>query len=415
MFFNPWKRLVKILNRLIFTQLRGQTAAVLVSGSRILQIDFEPEDTELGCIYIGKVKNIVKNINAAFVEYRPGVNGYYSLTENRNHLYTDNREHPALHEGDEILVQVERAAVKTKDAVLSSDLNLPGRYAVLTAKGGRLGISSKIRNREWKEQMKLWWEKLEGHTFGLILRTNAMEAEPEEIYEEVARLEEIFDKICSASKCRTCLSLLYKPESFQVRIARDTHFQDMEEVLTDNREIYDELSHAFIREVKEGRLKLRFYEDSSLALSALYSLNTALDRALSKQVWLKSGGYLVIEPTEAMTVIDVNTGKNMGKQAFSETAFQTNLEAAGEIAAQMRLRNLSGIIIIDFIDMEEQNKKEELLKSLKKFTSKDPVPVTVVDMTSLGLVEVTRKKIKKPLYEQIPSTFSKKPVDIEKI
>lgn len=415
MFFNPWKRLVKILNRLIFTQLRGQTAAVLVSGSRILQIDFEPEDAELGCIYIGKVKNIVKNINAAFVEYRPGVNGYYSLTENRNHLYTDNREHPALHEGDEILVQVERAAVKTKDAVLSSDLNLPGRYAVLTAKGGRLGISSKIRNREWKEQMKLWWEKREGHTFGLILRTNAMEAEPEEIYEEVARLEEIFDKICLASKCRTCLSLLYKPESFQVRIVRDTHFQDMEEVLTDNREIYDELSHAFIREVKEGRLKLRFYDDSSLALSALYSLNTALDRALSKQVWLKSGGYLVIEPTEAMTVIDVNTGKNMGKQAFSETAFQTNLEAAGEIAAQMRLRNLSGIIIIDFIDMEEQNKKEELLKSLKKFTSKDPVPVTVVDMTSLGLVEVTRKKIKKPLYEQIPSTFSKKPVDIEKI
>lgn len=401
---------------MIFTRLREKTAAVLVSGSRILQIDFEPEeDTELGCIYIGKVKNIVKNINAAFVEYRPGVNGYYSLTENRIHLYTDHKDHTVLKEGDEILVQVERAAVKTKDAVLSSNLTLPGRYAVLTAKSGRLGISSKIRDRQWKETMKNWWESRTYKNYGLILRTNAFDASPEEIFREAENLEQSFDELLSKAMCRTCLSLVYRPDSFSVRTVRDTHFSDMEEILTDSKPLYDELSQVFCGEISSGRFKVRLYEDETFSLSALYNLDVSLDRALSKQVWLKSGGSLVIEPTEAMTVIDVNTGKNTGKKDFSETVYQTNLEAAREIAVQLRLRNISGIIIIDFIDMTDPQKQDELLKSLRAFTSFDPIPVTVVDMTALGLVEVTRKKVKKPLSEQISSTFSKKSVDTMKI
>lgn len=413
---NLWKHLVRTLNKLIFTRLRGKTAAVLVSGSRILQIDFEPEeDTELGCIYIGKVKNIVKNINAAFVEYRPGVNGYYSLTENRNHLYTDHKDHTVLKEGDEILVQVERAAVKTKDAVLSSNLTLPGRYAVLTAKSGRLGISSKIRDRLWKETMKNWWESRTYKNYGLILRTNAFDASPEEIFKEAENLEKSFDELLSKAMCRTCLSLVYRPDSFSVRTVRDTHFSDMEEILTDSNPLFDELSQVFCGEISSGRFKVRLYEDEAFSLSALYNLDVSLDRALSKQVWLKSGGSLVIEPTEAMTVIDVNTGKNTGKKDFAETVFQTNLEAAREIAVQLRLRNISGIIIIDFIDMTDSKKQDELLKSLRSFTSFDPIPVTVVDMTALGLVEMTRKKVKKPLLEQISSTFPKKSVDTMKI
>lgn len=413
---NLWKHLVRTLNKLIFTRLRGKTAAVLVSGSRILQIDFEPEeDTELGCIYIGKVKNIVKNINAAFVEYRPGVNGYYSLTENRNHLYTDHKVHTVLKEGDEILVQVERAAVKTKDAVLSSNLTLPGRYAVLTAKSGRLGISSKIRDRQWKETMKNWWESRTYKNYGLILRTNAFDASPEEIFKEAENLERSFEELLSKAMCRTCLSLVYRPDSFSIRTVRDTHFSDMEEILTDSKPLFDELSRFFCGEISSGRFKVRLYEDEAFSLSALYNLDVSLDRALSKQVWLKSGGSLVIEPTEAMTVIDVNTGKNTGKKDFAETVFQTNLEAAREIAVQLRLRNISGIIIIDFIDMTDSKKQDELLKSLRSFTSFDPIPVTVVDMTALGLVEMTRKKVKKPLLEQISSTFSKKSVDTMKI
>lgn len=402
------------MNKLIFTRLRGKTAAILTSGPRVLQFDFEPgEDSQIGNIYIGKVKNIVKNINAAFVEYQPGVNGYYSLSENREPLYTDVRDHGRLREGDEILVQVERAAVKTKDAVLTSNLNITGRYVVLTARNGRLGISSKIHSKAWRDQMKTWWERRGDKGHGLILRTNAFEADQEEIARETELLCHTYEAICANARYRTCFSLLYSPSSFPVRVLQDTYLKNMEEVLTDSREIYEDLS-SIIKETPDAQL-LRLYDDKQLSLSTLYNLDTALDRALSRQVWLKSGGYLVIEPTEALTVIDVNTGKNAGKKSFPETIVSTNLEAACEIALQLRLRNLSGIIIIDFIDMDSREKQEELLRNLRNFCSQDPVPVTVVDMTPLGLVEVTRKKVKKPLYEQIPSTFSKKSVDTTKI
>ena len=138
--------------------------------------------------------------------------------------------------------------------------------------------------------------------------------------------------------------------------------------------------------------KLRFYDDASYSLSALYSLETELERALKKTVWLKSGGYLVIEPTEAMTVIDVNTGKNTEKRTAEETYFKTNLEAAAEIAVQLRLRNLSGIIIVDFIDMASSDQKKTLLQTLRNYLQKDPVKTVVVDITALGLVELTRRK-----------------------
>lgn len=153
---------MKTLNKLIFTELRGRTVSVLASGNRVLQIGTAPdrEDCALGTICVGRVRNIVKNINAAFVEYRPGINGYYSLAENRFHLFADGRDGSSpLKNGDEILVQISRAAVKTKDAVLTSKLSLTGQYGVLTLDGSGLGISSKIRDAGWKEQMKEWWEE----------------------------------------------------------------------------------------------------------------------------------------------------------------------------------------------------------------------------------------------------------------
>ena len=175
----------------------------------------------------------------------------------------------------------------------------------------------------------------------------------------------------------------------------DFYRQDTSEIVTDDPEIYDELKNA-----ASAELPIRLYNDS-YPLSALYNLETALDRALGKIVWLKSGGYLVIEPTEAMTVIDVNTGKNTDKKTPEDVYLKTNLEAASEIAFQLRLRNLSGIIIVDFIDMKEEEHNKELLQMFRQYLNQDPVKTTLVDMTALGLVEVTRKKIKQPLYEQM--------------
>ena len=402
--------MVKTLNKLIFTELRGRTVSVLASGNRVLQIGTAPEreDCALGTICVGRVRNIVKNINAAFVEYRPGINGYYSLAENRFHLFADGRDGSSpLKNGDEILVQISRAAVKTKDAVLTSKLSLTGQYGVLTLDGSGLGISSKIRDAGWKEQMKEWWEEearglvsgLSGTGLpraGFILRTNAYGAPLEVVGLELSGQAERMARLLENGRSRTAGSILYQPEGFFVRSAMDVRKDETEEILTDLPDIYQELQEA----AGDGfQVPVRFYTDS-YPLSALYRLSAALDRALGRTVWLRSGGYLVIEPTEAMTVIDVNSGKNEAKKAGEDTYYQVNLEAAEEVARQLRLRNLSGIIIVDFINMAEKERQKELLETLKNLTAGDPQHPRIVDMTPLGLVEITRKKSHPTLAEQ---------------
>jgi len=386
---------VKTLNKLIFTTLRGRTAAVLASDKRIIQIEFEAQEAaeQIGTIYVGKVRNVVKNLNAAFVEYKPGINGYYSLNDNRIHVFGDGTvsDRP-LKSGDEILVQVTRAAVKTKDAVLSGELTLTGRYAALLSDNSKFGISTKIRDKKWKEAFREQWKQHGINKYGLIVRTNAYDADFNEVKNEVLKLQTQFDKILHDASYRTPYSVLYRPDSFASSVVRDMNLKETEEIVTDMEEIYQELL--------SGPVPIRFYDDS-YPLRALYHLETSLDHATSKNVWLKSGGYLVIEPTEAMTVIDVNTGKNVDKKTPEETYFKTNIEAAGEIAAQLRLRNLSGIIIVDFIDMESDENNEELLRYFRSCLNADPVKTTLVDMTALGLVEITRKKVKRPLYEQL--------------
>ena len=376
------------MDKLIITALRGKTAAVLFENGRAVRIDFEPEaaEEETGVIFVGKVKNIAKNINAAFVEYRPGVNGFYSLKENSCPLYADGKpDHGPLKAGDEILVQVERSAVKTKDAVLTSNLTLTGQTAVLTAGKSSLGISAKIRDKEWREAAKRRWEETSHGNCGLVIRTNGETAGLDAVFAEFESLFERYREICRIAASRTCCSVLYRPESFAVRTVRDLKISEGLEVVTDLPEVYKELQDALGTAVLPdaisgaspnaagsgehaagmgaGRPVIRFYEDE-FPLTALYHLETILSQALAKTVWLKSGGNLVIEPTEALTVIDVNTAKSVSKKTSEETYLKTNLEAAEAIAVQLRLRNLSGIIIVDFIDMKE----EESRKAAEEFS-----------------------------------------------
>lgn len=395
---------MRTLNKLILTRLRGQNAAVLVSEHRVLQIEFEAADaaTRIGTIYVGKVRNVVKNLNAAFVEYLPGKNGYYSLTENPVHRFANGHcQSGPLKSGDEIIVQISKAAVKTKDAVLTGTLNLTGQLAAVSLKEKSLGISTKIRDKEWRKRLKEQWESRDVPPCNVIVRTNAYGADFDRIFSEISLLYGRLIEIVSGAAYKIPFSVLYSPESFSVMSARNVRLEQTSEIVTDLPSVYDELlASNLFTSCGSGSPQVRLYTDS-YPLPALYHLETALERALSKTVWLKSGGYLVIEPTEAMTVIDVNTGKNIEKKSAAEVYFKTNLEAAGEIAAQLRLRNLSGIIIIDFIDMASVEQKEELLSLLRHLLAEDPIKATLVDMTSLGLVEVTRKKIRKPLHEQV--------------
>ena len=284
--------MVSALNKLLLTRLRDRNAAVRVEEGRVRQIDFAPSqaEEEVGAVYVGKVRNIVKNIQAAFVEYRPGVNGFYSLAENRRHLYTDRREHSVLKAGDEILVQVSRAAVKTKDAVLTSRISLTGVYAVYIAgtekKSAQLNISKKITDVSWREAAETWWEKQELTDCEVILRTNAAQADFSLVEEEIRTLSDTFRKMLEHAPSRVLFSVLYRPESFSLREAKGIPQNGEWEIVTDQPEIMTEL-----KEYTGPLPTLRFYDDASYSLSALYSLETELERALKKTVWLKSGGY----------------------------------------------------------------------------------------------------------------------------
>lgn len=387
------------MNKLIITRWRRRLLTALFSDKELLELSLEDETSILGNIYIGRVQKIVKNLNSAFVDFAENQTGYYSLTDNPVPIRPRGSLR-SLREGDEIVVQVAKDAVKTKDPVLTSNLNFTGIYGVLTVGKHVIGFSSKIHDKEWKDCVRPVLEQLLHGQAGIIVRTNAYGQE-QLLFQEVAELMEDYQTVLKNSQFRTCRTLLYQAEPEYCRRLKGLPKDSLEEVVTDDQEAFDNLTR-YLQRCQPGALdRLRFYQDSLLPLWKLYGLETSMERACQKHVWLKSGGYLVIEPTEAMTVIDVNTGKYSGKKNLADTIRLINLEAAAEICHQIRLRNLSGIIMIDFIDMESAEDKSLLMDTLRACALQDSVKTTVVDMTQLNLVEMTRKKEKRPLQEQL--------------
>ena len=407
---------MKILNhKLIITKVpyvsryaadeQTKTLSVLMNHKECVEIscDIEEERSLIGNIYVGKVKNIVKNIDAAFVEIKKGVLCFLPLTEAEGAIFVTPKEHDKLVVGDELLVQVLKDGVKTKAPVVSTNLNFTGRYFVLTTKRkNELGISNKL-GEEDRKRLAEYASKKEDDAFGMILRTNAKNATEEELDAEFAYLKEVHDKVVNYGVHRSVFSLLMQDEAPYIKQLRNIRQDELEEIITDDKEIYDQ-AYEFLKAHQPADVdKLRFYEDPSYSLWKLYGLETVLDDATRTRVWLKSGGYLVIEPTEALTVIDVNTGKYEGGKNADATFVKINQEAAVETAKQLRLRNISGIVIIDFIDMKTEADKLDVLSTLNKELKKDPVRAALVDMTKLNLAEVTRKKVKKSLREQLGS------------
>lgn len=369
---------------------------------RMTQIHLQKEESEsiLGNIYIGRVTNIVENIQAAFIEIEKGRSCFYPLKELKNPIFTKKQGKKPLCVGDELVVEVAKESIKTKPPMVSTNLNFAGKYLVLTTENRRLGISKKLPGEERARLQKL----IEPHmaeNYGIIVRTNAKEADEQTILKELDSLKKEYLQLRETAVHRSAFSLLRKSESFYLSFIKGLCLPEIEKISTDVPGVYDELAGYFQENEKEGAEKLVFYQDSLVSLSALYSLKHELNRVLGRQVWLPSGGYLVIEPTEALTVIDVNSGKNIKKKPKEEMILSINIEAAKEIARQLILRNISGIIVIDFIDMDSQKQQEELLHILRMELKKDKIPTTLVDITRLGLVELTRKKVQKSLKEQL--------------
>ena len=356
----------------------------------------------LGNIYVGKVKNIAANISAAFIEIANGQLCYYALNDNDAPIFTTPRKKNTLVAGDELLVQVSREAVKTKAPTVTANLNFAGKYLVLTSGKHHLGLSSKL-SPEDKQRLRTIAEPFLGKDFGIIVRTNAAEASEDELRAELGELTEAYRHTVETGRNRACFSLVYKEPSAYAARLRGLRADSFNKIVTDRADIYRELK-AYLTDRQPADLpKLYFYEETAPSLDSVYGLSKAFEEAGKERVWLKSGGYLVIQPTEALTVVDINTGKYTGKKKKDDTFLKINLEAARELARQLRLRNLSGIIVADFIDMDREEDKQTLMAVRASELKKDPVRTSLVDMTPLGLVEITRKKVQKTLAEQVNS------------
>lgn len=396
---------MKKLSKLILTEMNYRNTPILVAAlekeGRICQLNPMSlnSDSILGNIYIGKVKNIQKNIQAAFVEIENGIMCYYSMAEKASPCFVNVKKNNVLKIGDEMIVQVSKEGIKSKLPYVSSNLNFTGRYLVLTSERKELGFSGKLKKEEKKQIREILKDKIPENV-GIIVRTNCRDAQEEEILHELEELMKRYEAVLQKGKSRVCFSVLEKSMPEYVQILQNLYSQDLEEIVTDKQELY-ECAVQYLKGYKQQEKIVRYYEDKLLPLYKLYNLQKAFEQAQNERVWLKSGGFLVIQQTEAFVCIDVNTGKCTSKKDMQETFRKINLEAAKEIAWQLRLRNLSGIILIDFINLERAEDKEELMQTLQKYLWQDSIKGTVVDMTELNIVEVTRKKVRKSLAEEL--------------
>lgn len=368
-----------------------------------IQVEAVSKSSILGNIYIGRVENIATNIQAAFVNIAKGVSCFLPLEEAKNAVFTKKNGKKDLCIGDELLVEVTREKQKNKPASVSANLNFSGKYLILTTGNHLLGISKKLHATE-RERLQALLKDQITDTFGIVVRTAAKDASDEEILKELEMLTKQCHACLQGAMHRTAFTRLREAPPFYLQFLKNRNLTEVQKITTDIPSVHEVLLQH-LQDTKEAE-KLHLYTDTQVSLFALYSLTHELERALHRQVWLPSGAYLVIDPTEALTVIDVNSGKNIKKKAREELVFSVNVEAAHEIARQLILRNISGICIIDFIDMKEKEHREELMHILRMDLKKDKVPATLVDITRLGLVELIRKKVQKSLKEQLQGDVS---------
>lgn len=352
----------------------------------------------VGNIYCARVEKIVKGINAAFVKISKETNCYLSLNEAKNPIYTNKRSKKSeLCEGDEILVQITKDAIKTKDPVVSANISISSKFCVTTINNKLKAVSKKINSERSLEIKHILDECLlnVNHTdcYGIVIRTSAKNAGTDELKKDILENINQMNKIIQGSQFYGLYSKIYETEAPYISKLKGVDFDEIEMILTDDDEIFGELK-TYFNNLSEN--KIVKYEDD-YSLNHLYQINSNIDKLVSKQVWLKSGGNILIEQLETLTFIDVNSAK--GSYAKENVVLKINLEAAGEIARQLKLRNISGMIIVDFINMESEEMQTELINYLKKLLKNDEVSCSYIDITKLGLVEITRKKVYKSLKE----------------
>lgn len=400
--------------------LYDKLLSILISNNHILAMEaYKSINKPIGNIYIGKVDNIASNIQSVFIRISRDEMLFLPVKEASSAHLTNRKSDGTIKAGDEILIQYAREPVKTKLGGASTILSLTGTYVVVSQKKRTSAIQSGIQHgkensanrtsilfsRKFPESLKHRFSDSEtlqelSCRYNIMIRTNA--GSLDDISEAVSEAESLADKLEDIERnadSRTCFSCLYKNIPAYLSFLQNCYQSDYDEIITDDRDIYEELTAQAA--ALHVTAPIRLYEDSMLPLYKLYSIETRVKEILQKKVWLKSGAYLVIEQTEALVSIDVNSGKCEHGKNTEETFLKLNLEAAVAIARELRARNLAGIILVDFINLRKKEHENLLIEEMKRLLLADSVPARVVDMTRLGLMEITRKKINPPVEEQL--------------
>ena len=389
-----------MIGKYIITEFNNRKTGFLLEDGKLVRACLLSNESNVGNIYTAKVMNVVPSINAAFIDAGTGDTLYYSLTDNDGmHIFLKHGNSNKLCVGDEILVQVSMDPIKTKKGVATSILDMKGKNIILR-RNGTIGASKKFVDQDRKKLLKDKLQKLITEEesscgkIGAVIRTAGNNSTDDEIVEEFKQLISRVEGIYNSALNSVVKKCIYKaPDGFYDELEDIASRGKYEEftIVTDSADEYNHLADI----IDEKYLEL--YSDEMLNLHKLYNIEDKIRKSFNRTIHLKSGGSIIVEPTEALTVIDVNTGKAIKGKNVQKTFLKINQEAATEIARILRLRNMSGIIIIDFINLKDAEDIKELINHLKAELLKDEKRVTYVDMTSLGLVELTRVKGERPL------------------
>jgi ribonuclease G len=417
-------------SELIIHSRPHETRVALVENGVVVELHIERKTGQelMGNIYRGRVVRVLPGMQAAFVDIGLERSAFLYVSDVHQDLMELEQmmlgnsaepesgapspaeeellvEHPKalsmsiedlLREGQDIMVQIAKEPIGTKGARLTSHISLPGRHLVLMPNVDHIGISRKIEDPAERERLKNLVQEIRTGNLGFIVRTASEGSDKNKLKSEMDFLQKLWTSVQEKMAKHTSPVLLYKDLSVSLRSVRDLFTREVDRLVIDSKEEYSGIMEFIETFVPALKYSVDLYEGSE-PIFDFYGIEMELSRALENKIWLKSGGYIVIELTEALTAIDVNTGSYVGTRNLEETILKTNLEAVKEIAYQLRLRNLGGLIVIDFIDMEKKSNREKVFTMLKEGLTKDKAKTHVLKMSELGLIEMTRKRTRENL------------------
>ncbi|QBH97834.1 ribonuclease G [Limnobaculum zhutongyuii] len=386
----------------------SETRVAFIDGGILQEIHIDRESKRgiVGNIYKGRVSRVLPGMQAAFIDIGLDKAAFLHASDIMPHTecIADNEQKQfhvrditeLVRQGQDLVVQVVKDPLGTKGARLTTDITLPSRYLVFMPGAAHVGVSQRIDSEEERERLKQIVAEYCDEMGGFIIRTAAEGVGNEELAQDAAFLKRLWGKVIERKSRGGTKNMLYGELALTQRVLRDFVGESLDRIRVDSRLTYDSLVEFTAEFMPQMTSKLERYTDKQ-PIFDLYDVENEIQRALDRKVELKSGGYLIIDQTEAMTTIDINTGAFVGHRNLDETIFNTNIEATQAIARQLRLRNLGGIIIIDFIDMTSEDHRRRVLNSLEQALSKDRVKTSVNEFSALGLVEMTRKRTRESL------------------